>query len=612
MRYKILFLIFIAVWGVMIVRLYQVSIKSNYYYLELAKENIESKHYIKPIRGEIIDISGKLLAMNRIGFSISIKPRLKNTGEELNQVINNLVKTFPDLNKTIMQNVYKKFNSPYNHKYIKVVDFVQYADMMRAYPILSLNEDISIEAETRRYYPYGKYVSHIVGYTGKSNAQENEKDPKVNEIGVVGKSGLEGYYNEVLQGELGSIITKVTATNQELEILEHNKPLENQNIVLSLDMDLQMMIFDRLKGFSGVVIVMRTDGEIVAAVSTPTYDPNMFVGGISHKDWIKLQEDPEHPFTNRLIHGTYPPGSTIKMGVAIANALSPNGNVYGNEYCSGAITIGKSSHRFRCWKKHGHGGVDLRKSIRESCDVFYYNKSLEMGIDHMAKSLKSIGLGVKTGIDLPKEYEGVIPDQKWKMKRFKQQWYQGETVIAAIGQGYDAVTPMQLARYTALLATGNLIKPHFAKVINGKHADPVIKKLKLDENLMKTIRLGMHDVCNTPGGTAYAHLRNLPILVAGKTGTSQVVTIPQSVVNRAEENDMEYWQRSHALLTTYAPFDNPKYIVTTLIEHGGHGGGTNGPIVADIYKWMHSKGYFAQENNSSLKADANSAAAPAP
>ncbi|HHD73097.1 MAG TPA: penicillin-binding protein 2, partial [Epsilonproteobacteria bacterium] len=556
-------------------------------------------------RGEIIDIDGKLLAMNRIGFSISIKPHLEQGGKQLNLVPDKLVHTFPDLNKTMMLKVYKKHSSAYNHKYIKVVDFVRYRDMMRAYPVLSLDRDISIEAETKRYYPYGRYAAHIVGYTGRSNKKENAKDFTVDQIGVIGKSGLERYYNETLQGKLGYTISKVTATNREIEVLEYKKPKENQNLVLNLDMDLQMMIYNRMSEMAGVVIVMRTNGEILAAVSTPSYDPNMFVGGISKKDWRTLQEDPEHPFTNRLIHGTYPPGSTIKMGVAIADSLSPKGHVFNTEFCRGWITIGRSRHKFRCWKKHGHGTVGLRKAIRESCDVFFYNKSLEIGIDSMAKTLKSLGLGVKTGIDLPREYRGVIPDKSWKMKRFKQQWYMGETVISAIGQGYDAVTPMQLARYTNLLATGNLVTPHFAKVINGTPVLPNIKKVALDKNVMDTIHAGMYDACNTLHGTAYTHLRNLPIVVAGKTGTSQVVSIAQNVVNRAKEHDMEYWKRSHALLTTYAPFNKPKYIVTTLVEHGGHGGGTNGPVVADIYKWMYARGYFSEDKNTTHPTDDN-------
>lgn len=602
-RYRVVIAIFITIWAIMVVRLYHISIKSNFYYEKLAKENIERKIYIKPVRGEILDSKGKLLAMNRIGFSISIRPHLKRRGDRLNRVVDKLTKTFPDLNKTIMLKVYKKESSAYNHRFIKVVDFIRYRDMMGAYPRLSIDEDIKIEAETTRYYPYGKYGAHIVGYTGRSNKKENDKDFIVDQVGVIGKAGLEREYNKVLQGELGYIINKVTATNQEIEELKHIKPVDNRNLELNLDIDLQMMIYKLMKGMSGAIIVMRTNGDILSAVSTPSYDPNLFVGGISKKNWVALQEDLEHPFTNRFIHGTYPPGSTIKMGVAIANSLSPKSTIDQTEHCVGYIKIGRSKHKFRCWKRHGHGTVALRRAIQQSCDVFFYNKSLDMGIDFLAKTLRELGLGVKTGVDLPREYTGVIPDKAWKMKRYKKPWYMGETVIAAIGQGYDHITPMQIARYTALLATSNLVTPHFAKFINGREVKPEIKHLNLNSELMEQIHLGMYDVCNVLGGTGYKFLHNLPISVSGKTGTSQVVSIPQNVVNRTNEQDLAYWKRSHALLTTYAPSRNPRYIITSIVEHGGHGGSTNGPILAEIYKWMFKHGYFNKRRSEVVKKE---------
>ncbi|HEY9128480.1 MAG TPA: penicillin-binding protein 2 [Sulfurovum sp.] len=594
MRYKFVLFVFILFWTVMIIRLYHISIKSNFYYEELAKENIEKKQFLKPVRGEITDAQGKLLAMNQIGFSLSIAPHMKIDSKELDTVIDQLVETFPDLNKTVMLKVYKKHNSPYNHKYIKVVDFVHYADMMGAYPKLSLEEKISIEAETKRYYPYGRYAAHIVGYTGRSNKKENEEDPVVNEVGKVGKSGLERQYNEVLQGELGYEINKVTATNKAIEVLEQELPKDNKNIKLNIDIDLQKMIHERFGDQTGVAIVMRTNGEILSAVSYPSYDPNLFVGGISSKDWKALQEDLAHPFTNKIINGTYPPGSTIKMGMALAfNKALPN-SISSAEYCKGHITLGKSSHKFRCWSRYGHGTVHLRKAIRESCDVFFYNKSLRVGIDAMAKHLRTFGLGVITGVDLPHEYAGVMPDRQWKMKRYKQPWYMGETVIASIGQGYDLTTPLQVARYTGLLATSNIATPRIAKEVDGKTIVPEMHAVEFDPYYLSEIRKGMYEVCNTPGGTAYRTMSNLPIVVAGKTGTSQVTSIPQSTKVRLKEEQLAYFHRSHAWITTYAPYDDPKYVVTVLVEHGGHGGSTAGPMAADIYKWLYKKGYFAK------------------
>ena len=592
MRYQITLLIFISIWSIMIARLYHVSVKSNFYYEKLAKENIERKEYIKPVRGEITDTQGNLLAMNQIGFSVSIKPHLKK--DKLNQISNILVDTFPDLNKTIMLKVYKKHSSAYNHKYIKVVDFIQYADMMPVYPKLSMNSELKIEAETKRYYPYGKYTAHIVGYTGRANKKESAKDKVVNEVGKVGKSGLERYYNKILEGELGYAIHKVTATNKEIELLQKVPPQNNKNIVLNLDIGLQTMIYKEFadKNYTGVAIVMQTDGSLLAAVSYPSYDPNLFVGGISIKDWKKLQEDLAHPFTNKIVHGTYPPGSSIKMGMALAFSKANPSVLNSDEFCNGHMTIGKSKHKFRCWNKYGHGFVSLRKAIRESCDVYFYNKSLKVGIDAIAKYLRSFGLGVKTGIDLPKEYSGVIPDKEWKMRRFKQPWYMGETVISSIGQGYDLVTPIQVARYTALLATSYLVTPHIAKIVDNKDIKPQKKKINFNHIYLNEVRLGMYDVCNSRRGTAYKAMHELPIVVAGKTGTSQVASISQSTIHRLKESELAYFKRSHAWFTSYAPYQNPQFVVSIIIEHGGHGGSTSAPIAADIYKWLYVHNKF--------------------
>ena len=600
MKYKFIVIIMIIVWSLLINRLYKISIKDNFYYERLAKENIEQKSSIKPTRGEIYDKNGKILASNSIGFSLAIKPHLKLESKEFNQTISLIKKSFKNIDIKLLKKVYKKKNSPYNHKYIQVIDFIPYYDMINVYPELTINKNIKVEAATKRVYPYGKYTAHIIGYIGKANKKEVAKDKVVKEVGKIGKAGLERYYNKVLEGELGYRIVKVNAYNKELEELGYKAPKENRDIKLSIDVDLQKFIYDTLEDKAAVVIVMKTSGELLAAVSTPSYDPNLFVDGISHKEWKKIQSNLEHPFTNKLVHALYPPGSTIKMGVALATAKESGEFALKHEFCRGFIRIGKSKHKFRCWSRWGHGDVDLRKSIRESCDVFYYNKALHIGIDKLSKDLNLIGLGVKTGVDLPREYKGIIPNKKWKQKRYKQPWYKGETVIAAIGQGYDNVTVMQIARYTAFLATGYLVTPHFATLIDGKPYEEKSKKINFDNNIFNIIRNGMYDVANNKRGTAYKALHNLPIVVAGKTGTAQVTSIPQDVKKRAKEEDLAYFHRSHAWLTTYAPFKNPKYIVSILVEHGGHGGSTAGPIAAKIYRWLYQKGYFGKKSKAYL------------
>jgi len=609
MRFSIIIIIFILFWTLLVSRIYQISIKSNYYYENLAQMNIERKYFIKPVRGEILDRNGKLLAVNDIGFSIKIAPHLTKYSKEkkkrvatekLNKLLRSIVQEFPELDKIKLFKKYNKKNSAYNHRYISIVDFIGYNEMIGAYPKLSINKLLKIESETKRMYPAGSLATHVVGYVGRSNQQDNDKDPVVEKVGVVGKTGLERQYNHVLQGELGYRLVKVSATNKEVAELEKVEPKDDQNLILNMDLGLQKRVNELFVGQSGIAVVMGVNGDLIAAVSYPSYDPNLFVGGISSKDWKKLITNLNHPFTNKIVSATYPPGSSIKMGMALAYSKAGTA-VNQTEFCKGYITLGKSKHKFRCWSKYGHGQVGLRKAIRESCDVYFYNKSLKTGINAMAKSLRKMGLGVKTGVDLPREKAGIIPDKAWKMKRYKQPWYMGETVISSIGQGYDSVTPLQVARYTAFLATQKLPTPHFVHEIAGKLAKEEYQDFEVNQQDLNSIRLGMYDVCNSPRGTARRTMSHLPIIVAGKTGTSQVVSIPQGEKRRMKESELDYYSRSHAWLTTYAPFKNPKYVVTVLVEHGGHGGSTAGPIASEIYKWMANEGYFGEKFKGKIK-----------
>jgi len=606
-RYTFIIIIFVLFWIMLVSRIYQISIKSNYYYENLAQMNVERKYFIKPVRGEILDRNKKLLAVNDIGFSIKVAPHLKRKREKLESTIASIVKEFPDLNASKLLKKYIKKDSPYNHRFISIVDFISYDEMIGAYPKLSFNKLLEIESETKRTYPSGSMATHVVGYVGRSNKKQNDKDREENgveqstgkkigvveTVGVIGKAGLELKYNKVLQGELGYRLVKVSATNKEVAEIETKLPTEDNNLILNIDLELQKKINELFVGQSGIAVVMHVNGDILGAVSYPSYDPNLFVGGISTKKWKALITDLNHPFTNKIVSG-YPPGSAIKMGMALSFSKAGT-SLDRTEHCKGYITIGKNKHKFRCWSKHGHGTVGLRKAIRESCDVYFYNKSLQTGINAMSKSLHKMGLGEKTGVDLPSERRGIMPDKSWKMKRYKEAWYKGETVIASIGQGYDLATPLQVARYTAFLATELLPTPHFAHKVASKEILPEYKVFDVNEQHLGQIRLGMYDVCNSPRGTARRTMSKLPIIVAGKTGTSQVVSIPQGEKRRMKEHEMEYFSRSHAWLTTYAPFKDPKYVVTVLVEHGGHGGSTAGPIAAEIYKWMANEGYFGEK-----------------
>ncbi len=583
-------LLFFVVWSVLLARIYFLSIKSNSYYEALAKQNMIKTEWIVPVRGEILDRFKKPLAVNHIGFKIKIAPHL-GKNPQLKRAIQKITTRFYDLNATRLLQRYKRLDSPYNHEPIEVVHFISYERMMPFYSQLLLDPLIKIEPAFKRYYPQREIASHILGYVSKTNAKDAKRDRVAKITGIIGKAGIEKYYNDYLEGKLGYKKLKVTAFNEVIDVIEQKEPKQNRDLFLTLDLRLQKFIHHLFAGKAGVVIVMKTNGEILAAGSFPEYDPNLFVSGISRKKWRELIDDLNHPFTNKLINGLYPPGSTIKMGVALAFLDSGKITPYTSFYCNGAIELGK--RKFRCWKKYGHGEVRLVKAIRESCDVYFYEGSLRVGIDKIAHDLRQMGFGHKSGVDLPNEFVGVIPDKKWKMRKYGMSWYQGETIVSSIGQGYVLVTPMQIACYTALLASGKLPTPHFAKTFIDKNYKPKYKDVltPLQKETLKFIREGMYEVCNHPKGTATHHL-HLPIRIAGKTGTAQIIGIPQDEKERMKEEELEYYSRSHAWLTTYAPYKHPRYIITVLVEHGGHGGAAAGPIVDAIYKKMIQLGYF--------------------
>ncbi|BDY13921.1 penicillin-binding protein 2 [Hydrogenimonas cancrithermarum] len=596
MRIKLVITVFLVVWTILLVRIYQLTIKSNAYYETLATQNIIKKEWILPVRGEILDRSGKPLAINKIGFKILIDPHLssKKRLPELEKALVHIQRDFPDVNTTKLLKRYKRLDSPYRHDPIVMVRFLPYEKVLPHFTELSRKPHIKIEPTTKRYYPYGSMTAHVIGYVGKANEKDMANDDVVKLTMIAGKSGLEKYYNRFLEGEPGYKHVKVSAFNKQIGVIETVPPKEDRDITLHLDMDLQAFIskmFD--KGHkSGAVIVMRKDGAILSAGSYPAYDPNEFVSGISRAEWKRIIENLNHPFTNKLIHGLYPPGSVIKPGVALAFVDSKKVSPYTNFYCNGAIELGK--HKFRCWKSEGHEKTDMIKAIRESCDVYFYKGSLLTGIDKIAQELRKMGLGQKTGIDLPNEFIGAVPDKPWKMNKYGQPWYQGETLNAAIGQGYMLVTPMQIARYTALLATGKLPRPSLAESLAGKKLEPVLEDvLSLREKrALPLVRRAMYEVCNHPKGTAYWAMRGTKVKVAGKTGTAQVIGIPQEEKKRMKEDELAYYHRSHAWLTTYAPYKNPQYIVTILVEHGGHGGSAAGPMVKEIYNWLVDHGYI--------------------
>ena len=595
MKIKFIIFVFLSIWLALIVRVFSLSVESNNYYARLSLQNTIKHEQIAPVRGEIVDIKNRPIAINKLGFKIELAPQLllKKYKNEFNDEVAFLLQALPSLNKEKIIKNYKKKDSFYNHNFIDVVHFIPYEEMMPVYSMLNLRKNIKIVSAPKRYYPYKNIAAHMIGYVARANQKDVAKDHLADLIGYTGKTGLENYYNSYLQGSPGEKEIKVNANNKEVEELSYKAPDEDRKLQLNLDMELQKYISKLFEGKVGVVIVMKTDGSLLAVGSYPNYDLNIFVSGMSYKMYDELSSSLDYPFTNKLIHGLYPPGSSIKppLGlIYITNGISAKEKIY----CSGSIALGKRV--FRCWKKHGHHKTNIVKAIRESCDVYFYDGSLKVGIKKMSEGLRRYNFGHKTGIDLPNEFIGVVPSRVWKRKKYNQSWNKGETLNTSIGQGYFLVTPLQIAQQTALIATGKLPTPHLAFMIGNKPYKKILKDvltIKEKKNL-PIIRKGMYEVCNSPHGTA-THFLHSKVIIAGKTGTAQVVGIKQDIKKRKQEHELSYYRRSHAWFTTYGPYKNPQYIVTVMVEHGGHGGHAAGSIVSNIYNKLLELGYIKRK-----------------
>lgn len=592
MRLKIAASFIILAWILLLGRLYYLSVVSNEEYANIAKQNAIKTQDIPPTRGQILDSKNRPIAINLLGYSISLAPHLKE--EQLNSEILYITNIFSDLNATLLEKEYKKQNSAYNQEFIKVVDFLEYDKVVPHFVKLNLRPNLIVDPAALRHYPYDSLASHVIGYVGRATTRDIEQNPLSRLTNIMGRSGVEAYYNDILQGKKGERQTKVTALNHTVEEMSYTKP-QSSDISLYIDMELQEYLKELYKDKAGAVVIMDVKtGAIIAAGSFPEYSLNPFVTGISSKEWDDLINDLDHPFTNKLINGLYPPGSVIKMAMSMAFLTSGKVTKDTTHFCGGYLEYGKNNHKFRCWKRWGHGNMNMNDSIRESCDVYYYENSLIVGIDYMAASLEKYGFGKKTGIDLPNEFIGTVPSKAWKMEKYGQPWYIGETIITSIGQGSMLVSPVQMAKHTAEIASGMGLTPHFLKSIDGKPVKFETYDLftPFEKDQLPAIRHAMYEVANHPKGTASKYLKDSEVQIAAKTGTAQVVGISQSDKVRIKEKDMEYYQRSHAWIVGFGPYKNPQYAVTVLVEHGGGGSSEGGPLIRDIFKKLLDMGYI--------------------
>ncbi|WP_120992043.1 penicillin-binding protein 2 [Helicobacter pylori] len=585
LRYKLLLFVFIGFWGLLVLNLFILSVKNQEYYEKLAERNMTKKEFLVPTRGNITDRNHELLATNELVFGVFLPSGLKQ--KELLEKIGIIQKFFPNFSKEALLNNYQKENSFYNHNLIKVVSFIPYTAMQPLYAKLIQTQGIFALPLDKRYYPNNALASHVLGYVGVASLQDLKDDEENQYSQIVGKTGVEKEYNKLLQGKVGYKIMRVNALNQELATLEVVPPSTNNHLQLSLDKRLQKEADKLFENKRGAILVMDAEnGELLVAGSYPEYNLNDFVGGISQDKWQKLQDNIYNPLLNRFANALYPPGSVVKMGVGLS--FLENLNITENTTIPTPPFIEVGKRKFRDWKKTGHGNSNLYKAIRESVDVYFYKFGLEISIEKLSKTLREVGFGEKTGVDLPNEFVGIVPNNLWKLKRFNQDWRVGDTLITAIGQGSFLATPLQVLTYTGLIATGKLATPHFA--INNKQPlkDPLnsFQKKKL-----QALRVGMYEVCNHKDGTAYHSTRGSKVTLACKTGTAQVVEIAQNIINRMKEKDMEYFHRSHAWITAFLPYEKPKYAITILVEHG-EGGSKLGGLLVKMSNKLYELGYL--------------------
>lgn len=567
----------------LLLRLTYLQVVSHRYYATLSQANRINPIPILPPRGLILDRNGVVLAQNFPVFTLEIVP---DDVPELNALLAEL-STLVALNERDIKNFRKLMRERPGHEPLLLRSNLTEEESAK----IALNrfrfKGVRLQARLQRHYPLGGLGVHAIGYVGRINKQEQERiDANIYKgLQHIGKLGVEHTYENLLVGRVGFEYVETDAHGRQLRVLDRAAPQAGQNIYLNVDARLQALAEQELGSRKGAVIALDPrNGSVLAFASTPTYDPNAFVNGIDADLYRSLRDDTARPLINRALAGRYAPGSTIKPFYGLA-ALERRGfNPRQSVFCPGYFTLPGSTHRFRDWKKEGHGHVDLNGAIAQSCDIYFYRLAVDMGIDHMKDFLTRIGFGRKTGIDLAGEPSGLVPSPEWK-KSIGQPWYPGETVVIGIGQGPILATPLQLASTVSTIANrGHRITPHLLYSIEDpstktvRYVDPAppepLKFLK-KEHLEEAIR-DMADVVHGQRGTAGRIAIGARYRIAGKTGTAQVKGLGQN--ERYNEKLTPERFRDHGLFIAFAPVEDPAIAIAVIVENGGSGSGAAAPI----------------------------------
>lgn len=570
------------------------------YYVGQAKDNRMRVRPIPPTRGMIYDRKGRVLAENLPTYQMEVMPELisrkgfKTRTEAVEARLDEIDALIP-----LTENERKRFKRALSRYRIGSYKSIALKFRLTEEEVaqFSVNRHaltgVDIVARLNRNYPYAELTAHTVGYVGRVDERDlkrlGEKSKAYEGSTHTGKTGIERFYESELHGEVGNEQIEVNVQGRVLRVLNSTPPVGGQDIYLTLDIDLQKSAYDAFEGKAGALVALEPKtGEVLAMVSAPGYDPNLFVNGISVKDYQALRDGLYLPLFNRALKGRYPPGSTVKPFIGLGGAEL--GVVDPTKYipCYGFFQLPNDDHKYRDWKRWGHGLTNLDKAITQSCDVYFYDLANRFGIDRMHDYMVQFGFGQKTGLDLLGEGAGLMPSSKWKKKAKRKPWFPGETLIAGIGQGYFVATPVQLAVATSALANnGYAFEPHLLKSI--KTASGVTRQYQPDQLLdvhvknqfnWDYVKKAMEHVVHSPRGTAKRIGKNAPYRMAGKTGTAQVFSIKQD--ERYNAANVELKKRDHALFVSWAPVDDPKIVVALIVENGGSGSAVAAPIARKV------------------------------
>lgn len=552
----------------------------------LAEENRINIRLIPPARGKLFDRNGVVLARNSPSYRIVIVP--EDAGD-IDLILSRLGQLI-DLDPDNIERARAEMRRTAPFLPVTLIDQISWQDVSKIAVNAPALPGITPEVGLTRVYPRGADFAHVVGYVGPVSDYDLNRIEDPDQLlriprFQIGKVGLEAKQEDRLRGKAGAKRVEVNATGRIMRELDRREGQPGADLQLSVDADLQAYVQARLGLLSASAVVIDCEtGDLRAIASAPTFDPNLFVRGISVADYADLTENPFRPLASKSVQGTYPPGSTFKMITAMAGLeaglVSPDDTVY----CPGYVEI--SGRRFHCWKRAGHGHVDLQNSLKQSCDVFYYDLALKVGIDKISAMAKIFGLGVRHDVPMSAVARGLAPNRAWKARTYGKDWLIGDTANAAIGQGYMLASPLQLAVMVARLATGRAIAPRLVKSVDGiEQPSGAGESLGINENNLRKVRRAMFSVSNDRRGTGYrSRIIEDGYRMAGKTGTSQVRNISEAERRSGviHNRDLPWERRDHALFVNFAPYDNPKFAVAVVVEHGGGGSITAAPIARDI------------------------------